>query len=164
MKNNSEIKLETAVFGGGCFWGVEARFSKVKGVTSVVSGYAGGTKENPTYEDVLTGRTGHAEAVKIEFDPSVVTFQDLLVVFFNFHDPTTLNRQGPYVGTNYRSLILYADDDQKNTAEAFVKKMEKEKAYSRPITTEIKPLEKFWPAEEYHQKYFEKHQGGSCHI
>jgi len=166
MKNNSKNQnLETAVFGAGCFWGVEARFAKVKGVVKTTVGYAGGTKENPTYEDVLTKKTGHAETVKIEYDPKIVSYDDLLAVFFKLHDPTTPNRQGPDVGSNYRSLILSVGEEQKQAAEKFIAKLEKEKMFASPIVTEIQPLEKFWPAEEYHQKYFEKHSGeSSCYI
>jgi peptide-methionine (S)-S-oxide reductase len=166
MKNNSKkTKLATAVFGAGCFWGVESRFLKVKGVAKTTVGYAGGTKENPTYEDVLTKKTGHAETVKIEYDPKIVSYDDLLAIFFKFHDPTTLDRQGPDVGSNYRSLILFASEEQRQAAEKFIAKLEKEKMFASPIVTEIRPLEKFWPAEEYHQKYFEKNQDKShCRI
>ena len=166
MKNNfKNEKLETAVFGAGCFWGVEARFAKVEGVMETTVGYAGGEKENPTYEDVLTKKTGHAEVVKIEFDPKVVSYEELLSILFKFHDPTTLNRQDPDVGSNYRSVILYIDQNQKNSSEKFVKKLEKEKIFAGSIVTEIKSLKKFWPAEEYHQKYFAKNPSKSaCHI
>jgi peptide-methionine (S)-S-oxide reductase len=166
MKNNSKNNnLETAVFGAGCFWGVEARFSKVKGVAKTTVGYAGGTKEKPTYEDVLTKKTGHAEVVKVEFDPNAVSFEVLLTAFFEFHDPTTLDRQGPDVGSNYRSIILYTSEAQKQAAEKFIAKLEKEKIFTSPIVTEIKPLDAFWPAEEYHQQYFDKNSGKSaCRI
>jgi len=165
MKNNSEKKFETAIFGAGCFWGVEARFLKVKGVAETTVGYAGGTKENPTYEEVLTKKTGHAEAVKIEYDPKIVSYDDLLAVFFKLHDPTTQDRQGPDIGSNYRSLVLYTSEAQKQAAEKYVKKLESDKNFANPIVTEIKPFDVFWPAEEYHQKYFEKNSGkSSCHI
>lgn len=157
MKNNSKDKrFEKTVFGGGCFWCLEAVFVKLKGVQSVVSGYAGGSKENPTYEEVCSGKTGHAEVMKIEYDPNNISFQDLLTVFFAMHDPTTLNRQGEDSGTQYRSIILYADEDQKKAAEKFVEKLRSDKIYENSIVTEIKPLGKFYPAEKYHQKYFEK--------
>ena len=161
MKNN----IETAVFGAGCFWGVEARFAKVKGVISTEVGYAGGEKESPTYEDVLTKKTGHAEVVKIEFDPEIVSYEELLSILFKFHDPTILDRQGPDIGSNYRSLILYTSDAQKKAAEKYIEKLERDHTFASPIVTEIKPLEKFWPAEVYHQKYFVKNSGKSaCRI
>lgn len=157
MENNSENKkIETAVFGGGCFWCLEASFAKLKGVGSVISGYAGGVKLDPTYEEVSSGQTGHAEVVKIEYDPIEISFEDLLTVFFAMHNPTTLNRQGADAGTQYRSIILYTSEDQKKESEAFIKKLSAEKVFDQPIVTEIKPLEKFYPAEEYHQRYFEK--------
>jgi len=156
MKNNFEKKFETAVFGGGCFWCVEAAFAKLKGIVFIVSGYAGGTNEKPTYENVCSGKTGHAEIVKIEFDPEIISYQDLLSVFFTLHDPTTPDRQGSDVGPQYRSIILYENDEQKKEAEEFIQKLNADKTFASPTTTEIKPLEKFWPAEEYHQKYFEK--------
>jgi peptide-methionine (S)-S-oxide reductase len=157
MQKNSENKnLEIAVFGGGCFWCFEAVFVKIKGVRSVVSGYAGGAKGNPTYEEVCSGKTGHAEVTKIEHDSEIISFTDLLTVFFAMHDPTTLNRQGADAGTQYRSIILYTSEKQKKEAEEFVGKLNAEKIFEKPIVTEIKPLENFFPAEDYHQKYFEK--------
>jgi methionine-S-sulfoxide reductase len=148
-------KNETTVFGGGCFWCLEAVFEKLKGVKSVVSGYAGGTKENPTYEEVCSGKTGHAEVVKIEYDPEIISFTELLTVFFAVHDPTTLNCQGADAGTQYRSVILYSGDLQKAEAEKFIEKLSAEKVFDQPIVTEIKPLENFYPAENYHQQYFQ---------
>jgi peptide-methionine (S)-S-oxide reductase len=150
----SDGKTEIAVFGGGCFWCTEAVFGELRGVHSVVSGYAGGTVKNPTYEQVCDGQTGHAEVIRIEFDPEKITFRDLLTVFFATHDPTTLNRQGNDVGTQYRSVILYANEDQKREAEAFIKELDADQAFSRPIVTTLEPLTTFYPAESYHQKYY----------
>ncbi len=147
-------KKESAVFGGGCFWCLEAVFEDVRGVEDVVSGYAGGSVENPTYEQVCRGRTGHAEVVRITYDPEVVTYEDLLEIFWKIHDPTTLNRQGADVGTQYRSVIFYENESQRELAR---KSMEKaQKHFLDPIVTEISPLKKFWPAEEYHQDYFRR--------
>jgi peptide-methionine (S)-S-oxide reductase len=149
---------ETAIFGGGCFWCTEAIFQRLKGVQNVASGYAGGDRKNPSYEDVCTGKTGHAEVIKIEYDPEEISFRDLLAVFFSAHDPTTPNRQGNDVGPQYRSIILYTTPDQKNEAEKYVEKLTDEKTYDKPITTGIKPYDKFYPAEGYHQDYYEKNQ------
>jgi peptide-methionine (S)-S-oxide reductase len=157
MENNfGKNELKTAVFGGGCFWCLEAVFNKLKGVKSVISGYAGGEKIKPTYEKVCSGKTGHAEVMKIEYYPAEISFEKLLAVFFAMHDPTTLNRQGADVGTQYRSIILYSDEQQKNKAEKFIEKLSSEKVFASPIVTEISPLEEFFSAEDYHQKYFEK--------
>ena len=150
----SDTKSEVAVFGGGCFWCTEAIFDELRGVNSVVSGYAGGAVKNPTYEQVCGGRTGHAEVIKIDFDPSQITFKDLLTVFFATHDPTTLNRQGNDVGTQYRSTILYANDEQKKEAEALIKELNDTKAFGNPVATTVEPLGEFYPAENYHQKYY----------
>jgi peptide-methionine (S)-S-oxide reductase len=150
----SSSHVETAVFGGGCFWCLDAQFKLVNGVKSVVSGYAGGTTKNPTYEQVCTETTGHAEVIQVEFDPAVVTYADLLRKFFHAHDPTTLNRQGPDVGTSYRSIILYRDANQKAVAEAV--RSEAQKDWPDPIVTEIVPLQAFYRAEDYHQDYFAK--------
>ena len=148
---------QTAVFAGGCFWGVEAVFEHVKGVKSVVSGYSGGTKATANYEMVSSGETGHAEAVKIVFDPAKVTYQQLLYVFFAVaHDPTQLNFQGPDHGPQYRSAIFYADDDQKNLAKAFIAAIDSSKALSAPVVTALEPLKAFYDAEEYHQDYMKK--------
>lgn len=146
--------LETAVFGGGCFWCTEAVFADLRGVTSVMPGYAGGKTPNPTYEQVCTGETGHAESIKIAFDPSQISFNDLLTVFFATHDPTTLNRQGNDVGTQYRSAVFYTSPEQKQEAEAFIKKLHDSDPGGRPVVTEIKPLDKFYEAESYHRNYF----------
>ena len=153
-ETKSSSHVETAVFGGGCFWCLDAQFKLVNGVRSVVSGYAGGTTKNPTYEQVCTETTGHAEVIQVEFDPAVVTYADLLRKFFHAHDPTTLNRQGPDVGTSYRSIILYRDANQKAVAEAV--KSEAQKEWPDPIVTEIVPLQAFYRAEDYHQDYFAK--------
>lgn len=150
MNNN----LQTATLAGGCFWCLEAVFDEVKGVHSVESGYAGGSKENPTYREVCSGMTGHAEVVQVKFDPNVVSYRDLLNVFFAIHDPTTLNRQGADAGTQYRSAIFYHNEDQKKTAEGLIKELNGQKIWDRPIVTEIAPLDKFYMAEDYHQEYF----------
>jgi len=161
MKSSSQ--LETAVFGGGCFWCLDAQFKLVPGVASVVSGYAGGTTKNPNYEQVCSETTGHAEVVQVEFDPSVVSYEDLLRKFFHAHDPTTLNRQGPDVGTSYRSIILYKDANQRQIAEKV--KAEAQKDWSDPIVTEIVPLQAFYKAEDYHQDYFAKNPDqGYCRL
>ncbi len=150
---------QTAVFAGGCFWCTEAVFLKLRGVSSVVPGYAGGHVENPTYEQVSGGNTGHAEAIKFTFDPEQISYRDLLEVFFATHDPTTLNRQGNDVGPQYRSAIFYANDEQKQLAENIVKELQEAKAYLNPIVTTIEPLGEFYEAEDYHKNYFERNQG-----
>lgn len=152
------MKTEIAVFGGGCFWCTEAIFQNLKGVISVSSGYAGGTKDDPTYAEVSAGRTGHAEVNRIEFDPAVIGYETLLEVFFNLHDPTTLNRQGGDVGEQYRSVIFYATEEQKRIAESHIKKLTAQKIFGSPIVTELKPLTKFYPAESYHQNYYWNNQ------
>lgn len=151
-----ENKTEIAVFGGGCFWCTEAIFRMLKGVTGVMPGYAGGTMKNPTYEDVCSGKTGHAEVIKIDFDPALISYETLLTVFFATHDPTTPGRQGADVGPQYRSVILYTDDDQKQTAERYIAGLNTSSAEGAPITTEVKPLGDFYPAERYHQNYYAK--------
>jgi peptide-methionine (S)-S-oxide reductase len=150
----SDPKSKIAVFGGGCFWCTEAVFDELRGVKSVVSGYAGGSTKNPTYEEVCGGRTGHAEVIKIDFDPGEIAFKDLLTVFFATHDPTTLNRQGNDFGTQYRSAIFYADEEQKREAEAFIKELNDSKAFGKPVVTTLEPLGEFYVAEDYHQKYY----------
>ena len=147
-------KMETATFGGGCFWCVEAVFQKLKGVEAVRSGYMGGRTINPTYKDICTGLTGHAEVIQIDFDPGVITFPELLEVFWSTHDPTTLNRQGNDVGTQYRSAVFYENDAQKSAAEQYKKELNEAKAFRSPIVTEIVPAEKMYVAEDYHQNYF----------
>jgi len=160
-----EKKDEIAVFGGGCFWCTEAVFSELKGVESVISGYAGGHTENPTYRDVCRDDTGHAEATRIEFDPSLVSYKDLLAVFFASHDPTTLNRQGADSGTHYRSIILYTNDDQKKQAEAFIRELDSSGSKGDPIVTEVAPLEKFYQAEADHQQFYLNNPGAMyCQI
>lgn len=154
--------LQNATFGAGCFWGVEAAFRKVKGVVSTAVGYMGGTLENPTYEDVCTNLTGHAEVVEVIYDPSVVTYENLLDVFWKIHDPTTLNRQGPDHGTQYRSVIFYHTPEQEATARASKDKLQRSGMYQRDIVTQIEPATQFYRAEEYHQQYFEKTGRSSC--
>ena len=156
--------MKKATFAAGCFWGVEAAFRQVQGVKSTTVGYSGGSLDNPSYKDVCTDRTGHAECVLVEYDPAQVTYEQLLDVFWASHDPTTMNRQGPDLGTQYRSVIFYHSSEQQAAAVASKEKLEKAHRLPRPIVTEIVPASKFWPAEEYHQKYFQKHGGGSCHI
>ncbi|NCQ19387.1 MAG: peptide-methionine (S)-S-oxide reductase [Ignavibacteria bacterium CG_4_8_14_3_um_filter_37_9] len=147
-------KLDTATFGSGCFWCSEAIFERVKGVHEVISGYAGGTTENPSYEQVCTGKTGHAEVCQIMFDPSAVSFADLLKIFWKTHDPTTLNRQGADSGTQYRSVIFYHSEEQKKIAQHYKVELDNSGAWADPIVTEISPFTKFFPAEAYHQNYF----------
>ncbi len=147
---------ETATLAGGCFWCLEAVYELLKGVDDVTSGYAGGTTQNPSYEQVCSGMTGHAEVVQVGFDPSVISFKDLLDVFFTIHDPTTLNRQGYDAGTQYRSAIFYHSPDQKATAEQTIKELTDAKLWEDPIVTQVEPLDVFYPAEEYHQHYFER--------
>lgn len=155
---------EKATFAAGCFWGVEAAFRQVPGVIDAVSGYSGGTRDEPTYEDVCTGRTGHAESVEVEFDPAKVSYGQLLDVFWENHDPTTLNRQGPDVGTQYRSAVFFHDEAQRKEAEASKERLEKSGRYRRPVVTEIAPAQTFWRAEEYHQRYLEKRGLAHCKI
>jgi peptide-methionine (S)-S-oxide reductase len=162
---NKQDKLKIAVFGGGCFWCIEALFERIKGVVSVTSGYAGGKTENPNYTDVCSGTTGHAEVVKIEYDPSIIGYEELLKVFWKAHDPTTLNRQGADVGTQYRSVILYADREQREIAEKSKKELEKAGIFRDPVITEIKELAKFYPAEDYHQDYYQNNSSaGYCRV
>lgn len=148
---------ETAYFASGCFWCVEAIFESVKGVAEVESGYAGGTELNPTYEQVSYGRTGHAEAVKVYYDPETVSFFELVQVFFGSHDPTTLNRQGPDRGAQYRSIAFYKNEAEQKIITAYMQALEENKVYDRPIVTEVTPFTKFWKAEEYHQDYERNH-------
>lgn len=151
--------MEIAIFGAGCFWCTEAFFSRLKGVVSVLPGYAGGETKNPTYEDVSSGDTGHAEVARIEFDPRLISFEKLLEVFFSVHDPTSLNRQGNDIGSQYRSIILYINEEQKKKIEEYISAFAKATARQGKIVTEVKPLVKFYPAEDYHKKYFENHAG-----
>ncbi len=147
---------QQAVFGGGCFWCLDAVFRRLRGVRDVVSGYAGGRLPDPSYEQVCTGTTGHAEVVQVTFDPAVVTYRQLLEVFFAFHDPTTVNRQGPDVGTQYRSVIFTSDDEQDRQAREAIEAFDRDETFGAPVATEVRPLGNFWPAEEYHQRYFER--------
>ncbi len=156
--------MAKATFGAGCFWGVEEDFRKVPGVTATAVGYSGGTLANPTYEDVCSDRTGHAEVVQVEYDPAKTSYDSLLDVFWNGHNPTQLNRQGPDVGTQYRSVIFFHTPEQEAAARASRERLAKSGKFARPIVTEISPAQPFWRAEEYHQRYFEKRGGGSCHV
>lgn len=156
--------MAIATFGAGCFWGVEATFQKVDGVSEAVSGYSGGNKDNPTYEEVCTGNTGHAEVVEVTFDPEKVSYQDLLNVFWENHNPTTLNSQGPDFGTQYRSVIFYHDEAQRDLAEKSKEEISKSGRFKNPIVTFIEPADKFYKAEDYHQKYLEKRGLDVCHI
>ena len=150
----TDSQWHTATLGGGCFWCLEAVFDELRGVDGVVSGYAGGFTANPSYEEVCTGETGHAEVVQVRFDPALVSYRDLLTLFFTIHDPTSLNRQGADVGTQYRSVIFYHDAEQKAEAEAVMAELNAARLWERPLVTELAPLETFYPAEAYHQKYF----------
>jgi peptide-methionine (S)-S-oxide reductase len=158
------MTMEKATFGAGCFWGVEETFRKLKGVTSTAVGYAGGNKENPGYEDVCSDETGHAEVVQLEFDPSQINYDQLLDVFWSNHNPTTLNRQGPDVGTQYRSVIFYHSPEQRAAAETSKRKISESGKFNRPVVTRIEPAPKFWRAEEYHQRYLEKRGQSHCAI
>ncbi|MDB5254920.1 MAG: peptide methionine sulfoxide reductase [Candidatus Nomurabacteria bacterium] len=158
-------KKEIAVFGGGCFWCTEAVFKMMKGVETVLPGYAGGTTENPTYEQVSEGSTGHAEVVYIEYDPTQVTYKSLLTVFFGSHDPTTLNQQGNDYGTQYRSVVFYTTPEQRQEAEAFIADMNDSNSAGAPVITEVQPLDKFYVAEDYHKDYYANHENaGYCQV
>jgi peptide-methionine (S)-S-oxide reductase len=159
-----DTKMEKATFAAGCFWGVEAAFRKIKGVTSATVGYSGGSLQNPTYRDVCTDNTGHAEVVQVEYDPAQVPYEQLLDVYWSIHDPTTLNRQGPDFGTQYRSVIFYHTPQQKAAATASKEKLAKSGKYKRPVVTAIEPAAAFWRAEEYHQRYLEKHGLPGCTV
>jgi len=156
--------METASFGAGCFWGVEATFRQTPGVVSTAVGYMGGTLESPTYKDVCTDKTGHAEVVQVIYDPAKTSYNDLLKVFWENHDPTTLNRQGPDVGTQYRSVIFYHTPEQEALAKASKENLVRARTFKRPIVTEIVPASSFWRAEEHHQQYLEKRGLAQCHI
>ena len=156
------MTVTTATFAAGCFWGVEARFREVPGVIDAVVGYTGGTVDQPTYKQVCTGTTGHAEVVEVTFDDEVVTYEQLVDVFFSIHNPTTLNRQGPDRGTQYRSAIFFHDEEQRATAEEFMESLEGTGRWSGPVVTELKPAETFWRAEDYHQRYLEKNNAAFC--
>ena len=149
-------QLETAYLGGGCFWCLEAVYDELIGVNSVESGYSGGKVIAPSYQEVCTGDTGHAEVVRLNFDPQVISYQDILKIFFTIHDPTSLNRQGADVGSQYRSLILYRDEEQKRVAEQVIQEIEAEKIWDKPLASQLVPFEAFYIAEDYHQEYFKK--------
>jgi peptide-methionine (S)-S-oxide reductase len=155
MNQVSEKQTQTATLAGGCFWCLEAVFNNLQGVTDAVSGYSGGDLPHPAYPEVITGRTGHAEVVQITFDSNQITFQEILEVFFTIHDPTTLNRQGDDIGTQYRSAVFYHSPDQKQITEQVIADLEEQKIWKNPIVTQVAPFEAFYPAEDYHQEYFE---------
>ena len=155
MKQN--VSLEVATLAGGCFWCIEAVFREIDGVENVVSGYIGGTTVNPTYQRVCAGETGHAEAVQVSFNPSKISYRGILEIFFSVHDPTTLDRQGADVGTQYRSAIFYHSEEQKSVAEEIIGELDKAHLWKKPIVTQIVPLDKFYTAEDYHQEYFSRH-------
>jgi len=156
--------MEKATFGAGCFWGVEVAFAQIPGVLETAVGYEGGKLDNPTYKDVCTDGTGHAEVVELTFDPAKVSYEHLLEAFFSLHDPTQLNRQGPDWDTQYRSVVFYHSPEQEATAKRVIEKLTAEKKFSKPIVTQVVPAQSFWRAEEYHQKYLEKRGVTSCHI
>lgn len=156
--------MAKATFGAGCFWGVESAFRRVPGVTGTAVGYEGGGMDNATYKDVCTGATGHAEVVEVDFDPALVSYERLLEVFFAGHDPTTLNRQGPDVGTQYRSVIFFHDAEQERAAREMTERLDRSGRFPRPIVTAIVPAATFWRAEEYHQQYLEKRGLDTCHL
>ena len=163
MENQQLRKIETITLAGGCFWCTEAVFDRVRGIVDVESGYANGHLDHPSYDDICTGQTGHAEVVKLDFDPEVISLRDVLLIFFGTHDPTTLNRQGNDVGTQYRSAVFTTDAGQMAEAQALVQELQNEKAFEAPIVTQIEPLTNYWPAEDYHQDYFLQHPGqGYC--
>lgn len=156
--------MEKATFGAGCFWGVEEAFRQMPGVIDTKVGYAGGTLENPTYRDVCSDRTGHAEVVQVTFDPALISYRQLLDSFFNLHDPTTRNRQGPDVGSQYRSVVFFHSPDQEREARALITQLQSSGRFKRPIVTQIEPAPQFYEAEDYHQRYLQKQGLGSCHI
>ena len=155
--------MEKATFGAGCFWGVEARFQQLPGVVETAVGYEGGELDNPTYKDVCTDRTGHAEVVEVKFDPARVSYQRLLDLFFELHDPTQLNRQGPDWGAQYRSVIFFHSPQQEEAAQAAIARLTEQKTFRKPIVTQVVPAQTFWRGEEYHQKYLEKRGAVVCH-
>ncbi len=156
---------ETAVFGGGCFWCTEAVFKMLRGVSNVEPGYAGGRTENPSYEEVSTGRSGHVEVAKVDYDPALVSYRTLLTIFFASHDPTTLDRQGNDVGPQYRSVVFYTSNGQRDEAEAFIKEINESAELGEPVVTSVEPLDRFYPAEEYHRDYYARNRSaGYCQI
>ncbi len=165
MQNEQKNSVEVATLGGGCFWCIEAAFQMIRGVINVESGYAGGITALPTYEQVCTGTTGHAEVVQVTFDPNIISFKDILDIFFTAHDPTTLNMQGADVGTQYRSVIFYHNERQKKIAEQTIQKFDATKVWDDSIVTKVEPLKKFYKAEDYHRKYFTRHpEAAYCRI
>jgi methionine-S-sulfoxide reductase len=164
VSDNDDSKYEIATFAAGCFWGVESIFKQVKGVVETTAGYTGGSYPNPTYLDVCTGITGHAEAVKVKYDSKIVSYEDLLSIFWRAHNPTTPNRQGPDVGTQYRSAIFYHGEAQRKAAEKSKEDFDLSGVYSNRTVTQIRPASTFYDAEDYHQDYLEKRSGRSCHI
>ncbi len=156
--------MATATFAAGCFWGVEQRFAALPGVTSTEVGYTGGSTEDPTYKDVCSNKTGHAEAVRLEYDPQRVSYEELLAAFFGMHDPTQWNRQGPDFGSQYRSAVFFHDAAQEQAARAAIGQLTESGVFKKKIVTQVEPAGAWWRAEEYHQKYFEKHAGFSCHV
>ncbi|MDA4130420.1 MAG: peptide-methionine (S)-S-oxide reductase MsrA [Thaumarchaeota archaeon] len=166
MSSASNLKeLQVATLGGGCFWCIEAVFSELNGVLKAESGYAGGTMKNPSYEEVCSDETGHAEVVQVTFDPSVITYREILQVFFSVHDPTTLNRQGADVGTQYRSVVFYNSPEQRQVAEEVIKEINRTRMWEKPVVTELVPLTEFYKAEEYHQNYFKNNPSqGYCQV
>ena len=158
------MSMKTASFAAGCFWGVEARFRELDGVLDAVSGYMGGRTENPTYKQVCGGDTGHAETVQVTFDDAKVSYRELLDLFFDLHNPTTLNRQGPDFGSQYRSVVFWHDEDQRQAAGQKIREVEASGKWPDPVVTQLVEAPEFWPAEEYHQRYFEKNGGGFCHV
>jgi peptide-methionine (S)-S-oxide reductase len=164
ISRDLKMATEKAIFGAGCFWGVESAFRAVEGVSEAICGYSGGHLKNPTYHDVCSGETGHAEVVQVEYDPSRVSYEDLLDVFWNCHNPTTRNRQGPDIGTQYRSAIFFYTPEQEAAAKASREKLQQSGRWRDPVVTEISPAREFYRAEEYHQRYFEKHgMAAHCH-
>ena len=162
---DAKSNVETATLGGGCFWCLEAVYDDLKGVKDVVSGFSGGRVVNPSYDQVVTGATGHAEVVQVRFDPAQITYREILEVFFTIHDPTTLNRQGADVGTQYRSVIFYHSPEQKETAQQVISQLEADQVWDRPIVTKVELFEAFYPAEDYHQEYFARNPGaGYCRV
>lgn len=158
-------RVETLVLGGGCFWCIEAVFDRIDGIVSTEVGYAGGSRENPSYEQVSTGLTGHAEVVRVDFDPAKITLNQVLDIFFEAHDPTSENRQGADVGTQYRSIILYTNEAQRVPILERIKELDAHKKYDKPVVTQVEALKKFWPAEAYHQRYYEQHPyAGYCRV
>ena len=165
LRPDYEDMMEAATLGGGCFWCIEATFNEMKGVVNVESGYAGGKLASPTYEQVCTGTTGHAEVVQITFDPHIISFREILQIFFTAHDPTTLNRQGADIGNQYRSVIFYHNEKQKEIAEQVIAELNAAKVWDDPIVTQVEPFKNFHKAEEYHRKYFERHpEAAYCRV